>query len=407
MRVDRWQPGVTGMTSLTLREIVTNELGASKERSKQSFRNDSARRTTWSKRWPGYGVRHYASGRKVHIVQARMDGRTRTVTIGDSRLLSEAQAIDVAKRVLLRVQCGENPAAKRTITLAIPTFDSFADEYWEKMQAVWKSGTISRNIYYMRKHVRAAFAGQFLDEIEYKQVRRWFVEITKTAGPGAANRALMLLRGMFNKAIASGVITDGSNPTFNIRQNKMRKHEAYLSNSELTRFGEALVSESLKYPIAVAAIRLLTLTGCRKSEICNLTWRKVKGRRLLLHDAKTGPRTVWLGQAAQNVLSSISTDEQAERVFSWRQNDLSIYQLERCFKRARLQANLLKLRVHDLRHSFASHAAGMTETLPMIAQLLGHANIKMTARYAHLDDRDVQKAAEDIGKQICLLIDGG
>ena len=321
-------------------------------------------------------------------------------------MVSEAQAIDVARRVLLRVQCDENPATKRAIIRAIPTFDSFADEYWEKMQAVWKSGTISRNIYYMRKHVRPAFAGQFLDEIGYKQVRRWFVEITNTAGPGAANRALMLLRGMFNKAIAWGVITDGSNPTFDIRQNKMRKHEAYLSNAELTRFGEALVSESVKYPIAVAAIRLLTLTGCRKSEICNLTWREVKGRRLLLHDAKTGPRTVWLGQAAQHVLSSISIDEQTEQVFSWGQNDLSVYQLERCFNRARLQANLPKLRVHDLRHSFASHAAGMTETLPMIAQLLGHANIKMTARYAHLDDRDVQKAAEKIGKEICLLIDG-
>ena len=161
MRVYSERLGVTGMTSLTLRQIVANELGARKGRVTSSFRNDSAAVPHGRGDGPDTAsatMRAVERSTSFKLGWMVEQGLLRSEIRG---LVSEAQAIDVARRVLLRVQCDENPATERAIIRAIPTFDSFADEYWEKMQAVWKSGTISRNIYYMRKHVRPAFADSF------------------------------------------------------------------------------------------------------------------------------------------------------------------------------------------------------------------------------------------------------
>lgn len=156
--------------------------------------------------------------------------------------------------------------------------------------------------------------------------------------------------------------------------------------------------------MAVAAIRLIALTGCRKSEICNLSWSEVRGKRLLLHDAKTGPRTVWLGEEARALLAALSRGPTEDFVFSGDRGPLPIDALNRCFVRARRVSGLDRVRLHDLRHSFASRAASMSETLPMIAKLLGHADIKMTARYAHLDDASVLGTCDRIGELLVKMV---
>jgi integrase len=171
---------------------------------------------------------------------------------------------------------------------------------------------------------------------------------------------------------------------------------------ELARLGAAL--EDLKrdrLPHATALL-VIALTGCRKSEILGLTWNEVKGRRLLLHDSKTGPRTVWMGDEARALLDALPRHPRHNRVFWYGEYvdlDSSVYFH---FQAARAKAGLPKIRIHDLRHSFASHAAAMAETLPMIGKLLGHARVSSTARYAHLDDRSVIEAAERVGGKRCL-----
>jgi integrase len=154
----------------------------------------------------------------------------------------------------------------------------------------------------------------------------------------------------------------------------------------------------------VAALRLIILTGCRKSEICNLTWDEVRGRRLLLHDAKTGPRTVWLGKEAQAILTGIERHPMQDEVFWTESGRIKIIQLDGCYYRVRRAAGLDHVRLHDLRHNFASHAVSMSETLPMIAKLLGHADIKMTARYADLDDAPVMEACVAIGAALRMVL---
>jgi integrase len=357
------------------------------------------RYTRWCPRQPGFGTRCYAGGRTVYVVQTKMQGRLRTVTLCDVRLITITKARAIARRVLLRAQVGENPASSRTERRAVPLFRRFLDEYWNAVSPGWKPSTLRGNRHY-RRHLERAFPRAYLDQITSADVQRWFAKITEAAGPAAANRAFELLRALFVKAEEWGILPESASPCRGITRNKLRKHECRLSANELEHFGAALVNAEANHPMAVAAIRLIALTGCRKSEILNLTWNEVRGRRLLLTDAKTGPRTVWLGRAGEAILASLERHPALDEVFWCYDQPLSVSRLDHVYRSCRDAAGLNHVRMHDLRHSFASHAASMSETLPMIARLMGHCNTAMTARYAHLDDADVLEVCERIGALI-------
>ena len=127
------------MNALTLQTIVTEELGTARIGTVGKTKGDSKlRRIVWSRQLPGFGTRYYASGRTIYIVQAAMQGRTRTVTIGNAKILSEAQAMDVARRVLLRAQVGQNPAEKRKKRRKVPLYSDFLDTYWRKVSPSWR-----------------------------------------------------------------------------------------------------------------------------------------------------------------------------------------------------------------------------------------------------------------------------
>ena len=150
-------------------------------------------------------------------------------------------------------------------------------------------------------------------------------------------------------------------------------------------------------PIAATAVTLLLLTGCRASEITGLQWQDVRGHRLRLRDSKTGPRTVWLGDEARALIETLPRFRKVPWLFWSTRFRRRLQGLSHYWYEFRDAAGLPPLRLHDLRHTFASHAAMNKETLPMIGRLLGHASVKSTARYAHFDDENVLKAAQEIG----------
>jgi integrase len=158
------------------------------------------------------------------------------------------------------------------------------------------------------------------------------------------------------------------------------------------------------HPQHATAILTLLLTGCRLSEILTLKWSEIKGRRLLLTDSKTGPRTVWMGAEVRTLLDALPLHRDRAEVF-WDETRNGPLSLAHFWNQWREAAGLPGVRLHDLRHSFASHAASMSETLPMIGKLLGHAKIASTARYSHLDDGAVLQAAERVGQLIRHRID--
>lgn len=386
------------MNALSLDRIVADELASVGIRDRRGLGQPGRPRITrWSSRQAGFGVRHYASGRRIYVVQTMMEGHARTITIGNANILTEAQALDVARRVLLRAQVGENPAAEKKRKRGVPTYARFLALYWEKMEPKWKPSTRVRQIDYRRNYLATAFLDKTIDEIEQADVARWFADASNRGGPGAGNRCFEILRAMMNKAEAWGYRPEGTNPCTGIRTNKRRKCERFLSEHEIARLGAALDARRHSHPLHSTIIYLLLLTGCRKSEIVNLKWSEVKGRRLLLTDSKTGPRTVWLGNDARRLLDCLPRRDGQPIVFWDRANERPIRSVDGFWQEVRREAGLQGVRLHDLRHSFASHAAARAETLPMIGKLLGHAKIATTARYAHLDDGQVLETAERVG----------
>jgi integrase len=222
-----------------------------------------------------------------------------------------------------------------------------------------------------------------------------------TGGKGTATRTVRLLGGIFTWAISQNLRDD--NPTKGVQKYPDQSGERYLTSEEMARLGAA-ISESEVDQCSAAAIRLLILTGCRVGEILNLRWNEVDLGRgfLFLPDSKTGRKAVVLSAAATAVIDGLPRlgvfviagetaggRDEKPRPSLWGQWD-----------RVRRRANLEGVRLHDLRHSFASVGAGAGMGLPIIGKLLGHAQTATTARYAHLDSDPVRAAANVIAGKI-------
>jgi integrase len=394
------------MTAVTLQKIVSDSLADVGVKFAKLRLADKQRTTIWAQELPGFGIRTYASGRKVYIVQARMAGRLRTVTLCNVRLLSLAKAKDIARQILLRAGSGQDPAGDRQQTRRIPPFDAFLERYWKRMSPTWKPSTLQTQNVYRRRYLDGAFGMRAVDQVTRANVARWFADVAERAGKGGANRALEVLRTVFNKAEEWGVRPTSTNPTTGIQRYPQMRFARFLRQEELRALGAALDLEKARCPMHVVAVHMLLLTGCRRREITGLLWPEIVGGRLKLTDTKTGPRTVWLGVEAQRLLQGIPRVEGRSHVF-WNERSQKPLDIESFWTAFCKRAGFQGLRIHDLRHSFASHAAAMSETLPMIGQLLGHRSIQSTSRYAHLDDRDLQETTEDIGNLIHALCSAG
>ena len=380
------------MTSYDLKHILAEELA-------RIVPGDAGkRRTKFDYVLPGFGERIHPSGRKSYVLQRTIGGRQRLITIGDAAILTERIAKDVARRLILRIELGQNPADKKQRAKKTPTYAAFLRHYWEVAAPTWKPSTLEIHDIYRRTHLKHAFAEKFIDEISHADAVRWHAVLTRSAGPGAANRAMEILKAMFAKAEAWGYLPEHSNPFRGVKRNRGRKIERFLSDNEMARLGDALARHRAAKPNEVAVISLLALTGCRRGEILNLTWGEVQGRKLKLTDSKTGPRVVWLGKEARAVIDPLPRRRSHERVFQF--EVLPISALEGFWRMLRAEAGIEDVRLHDLRHNYASLAARSSETMPMIGKLLGHRDIRTTVRYAHLDDETVLAVSAIVGKSL-------
>ena len=223
--------------------------------------------------------------------------------------------------------------------------------------------------------------------------------------PYQANRTLGVLSKMFSLAEMWGMRPDGSNPCLHIKRYKEEKRERFLSAEEFARLGKVLddtLRDGSETRSAVVAIRLLMLTGCRLSEIQKLRWEHIdlEAGELRLPDTKTGGRAVPLAPSAVRLLESLPRDEDNPWVIAGRKAGSHLTDLQHPWRRIREKAELDDVRIHDLRHSFASRALALGEGLPMIGKLLGHTQVQTTARYAHLARDTVKASAARIGDSI-------
>ncbi len=225
-------------------------------------------------------------------------------------------------------------------------------------------------------------------------------------GKGTATRTVGLLGGIFSFAVRQKLRTD--NPVRGVKRYRDKKGERFLSLKEMATLGEVLRSLEIAGTnrSALAIIRLLALTGARKGEIANLKWSEVDLDRSYLrpHDSKTGAKVIPLGPPALEILSQLAPVEGTPFVFPAEAGPNAFQGTEKVWRKVRQASDLADLRIHDLRHSFASSGLSAGDSLAMIGKLLGHADVKTTARYGHLADDPVKQAAARISNSIAAAM---
>ena len=217
--------------------------------------------------------------------------------------------------------------------------------------------------------------------------------------PYQANRVLGVLSKMFNLAEVWGLRPDGSNPTRHVQKYKEHKRERYLDPDEIETLWRVLdqaVIDGTETEHVTAAFKLLLLTGCRLSEIQKSKWSWIRGNILLLPDAKTGPRRVMLSKSALDVLAAVPRLPNNPHIIAGKVEGQYATDMQKPWRRIRKGAKLDDVRIHDLRHTYASLAAAAGHSLPIIGKLLGHTQAQTTARYAHLADSVTRSAADDV-----------
>ena len=349
----------------------------------------------WDGELTGFGLRVRRSGRKSYVVQTRIAGKLCWFTIGPHGPLNPDHARARALEILACAKKGIDPRDADARREAEPSMADLGRRFLEEYVPVHCKPS-TREEY--RRSVRL-FVDPVIGELRVPEVQRKDIAALHHGlrdKPYQANRTLGVLSKMFSLAEVWGWRPDGSNPCRHVKRYKEHKRERFLSPQETERLGQVLREAEEEMPSAVVAFRLLLLTGCRMSEIRDLRWEYVKDDCIELPDAKTGGRVVPLGPEARAVLSAIPRDEDNPWVIAGRLPGSHLTDLQRPWRRIRKQAGLEGVRIHDLRHSFASRALALGESLTMIGKLLGHTQVQTTARYAHLARDSIQTAAARI-----------
>jgi integrase len=355
----------------------------------------------WDTELKGFGVRAQRGGAKSYILHYRCGvGRNapiRKLTIGrHGSPWTPEMARSEAKCLLGAIENGADPAADKSARKEAATIADLAGRY------------IAEHVDAKRKHSTAIEYRRLLDKIILPELgKRKVGDITRAdvaklhhanrAGPYQANRIVAILSKMFNLAERWGLRPDGSNPCRHVEKFPERKRERMLSPAELARLGDALAAYDGS-PYVIAAVKVLVFTGARLGEVLGLRWEWIDFERgeVRLPDSKTGAKTLHLPPPALTVLAELPRLDSNPYVIAGRKKGAALVNLEKPWRVIRAAAGLDDVRLHDLRHAFASVAASSGMGLPIIGKILGHTQAATTARYAHLASDPVKAAAATV-----------
>jgi integrase len=378
----------------------------------------------WDKMVTGFAVRvrpasaRYPSGTKTFIYNYRnATGRPRRMKLGRMGMITPKQARDLARDYAHSVAKGIDPQAIVQAKRQAISVNEFEEVYFERYANDRKRPrSIQSDRALFRLHIVPRLGKLTIEEITSRNIQDLHHAMKGT--PGAANRTVALLSKMFNLAEKWGFRPEHSNPCSHIEKYNERTLERYLSDVEFARLGETLVTAEemqTEMPSVIAAIRLLMFTGCRLGEILSLRWEDVKLDEGCLRFAATNtkenkPKTVYLNPASMEVLQSLMSKADNLDASPWvirgHKRGEHLVNLRKPWHRIRKDADIDGVRLHDLRHSFASMAAAGGMSLPMIGKLLGHTQTQTTARYAHLADDPAKRAAAQVGNHIAAAMSG-
>ncbi|MCY3828377.1 MAG: site-specific integrase [Rhodospirillaceae bacterium] len=356
----------------------------------------------WDSELPGFGIRVHATGRKLFVAQARTPGGLpKRATVGRYEDMDAEDARLKAAGMIDRIRRGRDPVPT---TPEEPTVADLAARFMTAhVEMNCKPGTVESYRSLLRLCILPGLGGLRLSEVDRPHVSALHHGLRAT--PSRANQAVGVFSKMFKLAVAWGLTPARPNPCRSIRRYGEGSCERFLTEDEYARLGRVLFEAESEGPLmasAVAAVRLLLLTGCRRNEILMLRWDDMDRRagELRLRDSKSGPRRVPLTPAVERVLARIPRAEDNPWVIAGDRPGSRLKRLDPVWNKLRARAGLDGLRLHDCRHSYASRALAIGESLSAISRLLGHKTVMTTVKYAHLA-RDTERAsAAKVGDSI-------
>ncbi len=387
----------------------------------------------WDDRLKGFGVAVFPTGVKTYVAQYRKGGRSHRVKLGLHGRLTPDEARSMAKAMLGDVEKGANPAAERRAEREAPTLRELVhgdDGFLAYARTKKKPGTASGYESALRLHILPLIGSRRIADIQPDDLERLHAGMSKHAPQ--ANRTLDVFSAVWTWAAKRKLVAAADNPAKGVEKFSESPRERYLTKDELARLSDALVAAEtvgLPYSVnedgpnakhapkpehrrrridiyALAAIRFLLLTGARLREVLHAKWEYVDLDRgmLFLPDSKTGKKPIYLSAAALAILSDLPRIEGNPFVIAGTKDGAPRSDLRKPWAAICEAANLEGVRLHDLRHSFASVGAGASLGLPIIGKLLGHSQASTTARYAHLDADPMRRAVEMIGETIAAAM---
>lgn len=360
----------------------------------------------WDDDLAGFGLRIYPTGRKVFVVQYKLHGRTRRKTLGKYGIVTADEARKQAKLVQADVVRGSDPSAERKARLRSPTIKELGERFLaEHVTLHCKRTTHAGYAGLLEKVVNPVLGSVKTSEITFIDIQNFHLKRRDT--PYLANRGVMILSKMLNLAEDWGLRPMNTNPTKRIKRYPEEEKKRYLSEEKQERLGDVLATMLQREQISryvFAAFYMLLLTGCRLSEIQKLKWDYVTRTHLELPDSKTGRRRIPLPREACAVLDTLERREGNPYVILGTHGQGHYNDLQKPWRKIRGLAGLDDVRVHDLRHTYASVAVINGIDPFMLKEILGHKNLSTTLRYAHLSDDAVQKAAGQIANRLAATL---
>jgi integrase len=338
-----------------------------------------------------------SGGRTFYQRYTDARGRERQFKIGPADVLGLSVARRKARAIFAEALVGPDPQARRTELRAIPTLSELVrDRYLPHVKGYKRSWRTDETV--LRIHILPALGSEYVDQIRSEPIAALMQRMRdKGYATGTTNRAVIVLRHIFNLARKWRVPGVTENPTAGITLAPDVNRERFLSVEEAQRLIASI--EQDENEVARKAIMLLLLTGARRNEITHARWEHVDWRKrtLLVPLSKSGkPRSIALNAAAIALLRSIRATDRSPYIFPAPTTERPSPSLYFPWQRIRLRAGMPDLRLHDLRHSFASFLVNSGVSLYVVQGLLGHAHTRYTQRYAHLTPDTLLDAAETL-----------
>jgi site-specific recombinase XerD len=394
------------------------------KRTVDAAKTDEKDTFVWDSEIKGFGLKITPKGKKIYVLQYRFQRTLRRFTIGThGNPWTPEQARSEALRLLGLAKDGKDPATAKQSDKDAITVSALCDLYLVDGVHGKSASTLATDKGRINRHIKPLLGRKRVKDLNMNDIKKFMRDVATgktainektgkhgrarvTGGEGTANRTAGLLGGILTFAIDGGIRSD--NPVHGVKRYAEKQSERFLSPNELARLGDILTKAEQhgENQIAINGIRLLILTGCRKAEILTLQWSHVNFETgyLELPTSKTGQKRVPIGAPTLELLANLPRIEGNPYVLPGEKTGRHLVGLPRVWGRLRKEAGLENVRLHDLRHSFASVGAGAGMGLQVVGKLLGHRHSSTTARYAHIADDPAKAAADRISGTISGIL---